>query len=95
MKMTDLKPIMNLKIYRKKERVVNFQSRIYRKDGSVIWLEWNAIYDKDLSIIYTVARDITDKKKLGLFRNESSKVLINLSSLSSLQKYSFKNFLTT
>lgn len=81
------------KLYRKKSRVVNCQSRIIRKDGGILWLEWNAVYDKDYSAIYTVARDITSKKNDHIFRENSNKLLIELSSESNLRNYSYTEFL--
>jgi PAS domain S-box-containing protein len=82
------------KLYRKQSRVVNCQSRILHKDGSVIWLEWNAVYDKELASIYVVARDITSKKLLHLFREKSNNLLIKLSSESSLRNYTYNEFLS-
>ena len=81
------------KLYRKESRVINCQSKIYHKNGSIIWLEWNAVYDAELSSIYTVARDITQKKNLTIFREQSSKVLIDLSAKSNLKHYKYKDFL--
>lgn len=82
------------KLYRKQSRVVNCQSRILHKNGSIIWLEWNAVYDKDLGAIYTVARDITDKKKKHIFKNKSSQLLVELNTLSNLRNHTLKEFAT-
>lgn len=81
------------KLYRKQSRVINCQSRIMHKNGSVIWLEWNAVYDKELGAIYTVARDITEKKNKHIFKNQSSKLLVDLNSSCNLSNHSLEEFL--
>jgi len=42
---------------------VNFENRYICKDGSLRWLSWRAIYDKDEGTTYATARDITERKK--------------------------------
>jgi PAS domain S-box-containing protein len=41
----------------------SFENRYLCKDGSHRWLLWNAAPDFDEKVIYSVARDITDRKK--------------------------------
>jgi PAS domain S-box-containing protein/putative nucleotidyltransferase with HDIG domain len=41
---------------------VNFQNRLRAKDGSYHWLEWTARSDVEEGMIYTVARDVTQRK---------------------------------
>ncbi len=42
---------------------MNFENRYRCKDGSVLWLAWNASYDKHDNTTYATARDITERKE--------------------------------
>ncbi|MEP6620374.1 MAG: PAS domain S-box protein [bacterium] len=44
-------------------RAVLFENRYLHKDGSYRWLLWNAAPDFDRSVIYSAARDITERKR--------------------------------
>lgn len=41
----------------------NFQVRHSKKNGENIWIEWNVISDKSNGKIYSIGRDITERKK--------------------------------
>ncbi|MBI5075342.1 MAG: response regulator [Nitrospirae bacterium] len=43
---------------------LNFENRYVHKDGSLRWLSWRAIYNKDDGITYATARDITERRSL-------------------------------
>jgi PAS domain S-box-containing protein len=45
------------------EKALSFENRYLCKDGSYKWLLWNAAPDLDNQVIYSVARDITGRKK--------------------------------
>jgi PAS domain S-box-containing protein len=45
------------------DKALGFENRYLCKDGSYRWLLWNAAPDSDERVIYSMARDITEKKK--------------------------------
>ncbi len=45
------------------EQALGFENRYRCKDGSYRWLLWNATADLDHEVIYSVARDITERKQ--------------------------------
>ncbi len=44
-------------------QALGFENRYICKDGSYRWLLWNASADLDNQVIYSVARDITERKQ--------------------------------
>jgi PAS domain S-box-containing protein len=44
-------------------QALGFENRYRCKDGSYKWLVWNATADLDLQVIYSVARDITERRQ--------------------------------
>ena len=44
-------------------QALGFENRYMCKDGSYRWLLWNAAPDRDHDVIYSVARDITERKR--------------------------------
>jgi PAS domain S-box-containing protein len=44
-------------------RAFSFENRYICKDGSYRWLVWNAAPDPEQGVIYSVARDITERKQ--------------------------------
>lgn len=50
----------------------NFQNRYFKKNGEIVHLEWVSTTEDTDGLIYAVARDITDRKKMNerLMRNE-------------------------
>ncbi|MGH7603911.1 MAG: PAS domain-containing protein [Gemmatimonadaceae bacterium] len=45
------------------DRALGFENRYLCKDGSYRWLRWNAAPDLGQSVIYSVARDVTEVKQ--------------------------------
>lgn len=45
-------------------RALGFENRYRCKDGSYRWFRWNAAPDPGHGVIYSVARDITEQKRL-------------------------------
>jgi PAS domain S-box len=52
------------KTVREGGKALGFENRYLCKDGSYRWLLWNAAPDHGQKTIYSVARDITDRKRL-------------------------------
>lgn len=46
------------------ERVISFENRYRSRDGSYRWLEWNATAYPHEKLIYFIARDITERKRM-------------------------------
>jgi PAS domain S-box-containing protein len=44
-------------------RALGFENRYLCKDGSFRWLLWNAAPDSEGRVIYSVARDVTERKR--------------------------------
>jgi PAS domain S-box-containing protein len=57
---------------------MNFENRYICKDGSLRWLSWRAIYNKNDGITYATARDITDRKQAEERAAASQKLLQNI-----------------
>ena len=51
------------------EKALAFENRYMCKDGSFRWLRWNASPDTGLRTIYSVARDVTDAKRIEAERD--------------------------
>ncbi|WP_264520562.1 PAS domain S-box protein [Flavobacterium sp. N1994] len=45
------------------EKVIHFTNRYRKKDGSYLWLDWNATPNSITGKIYCIARDISERKK--------------------------------
>ena len=44
--------------------MVNFQNRYVTKNGKIIWLEWTSVYFPDKEVVFAIANDVTEKKKI-------------------------------
>ena len=44
--------------------LVNFQNRYVTKSGVVVWLQWTSIYLDDSEVVFAIAKDITEQKKI-------------------------------
>jgi PAS domain S-box-containing protein len=53
----------------------NFENRYVCKDGSIRWLSWRAIYNKDEGLTYATARDTTELKQTEEALRESEERL--------------------
>lgn len=50
------------------EMALVFENRYVCKDGSFRWLRWNAAPDTEQGLIYAVARDVTESRRMELKR---------------------------
>ncbi|HEX9151341.1 MAG TPA: PAS domain S-box protein [Flavobacterium sp.] len=62
----------------KGEEIVNFEDRVRCKDGTYKWLDWHSTIDLQQGIVYSVARDITEKVK----NEQSLKIVSNFFEMS-------------
>ena len=62
------------KLYRG-ENIVNFENRYITKEGKVVWLSWTATSIAEEGIVYAVAKDITEEKKLRELNRQVGKLV--------------------
>ena len=68
-------------------QALGFENRYLCKDGSYRWFLWNAASDADARVIYSVARDITERKRAEEEREQLVQQLqAALAEVRSLQK---------
>jgi PAS domain S-box-containing protein len=48
----------------KGQQLLNFENRYIAKSGEIIWLEWTSIYFPDREIVFAIAKDVSERKKL-------------------------------
>lgn len=60
---------------RKGASVMNYKNRVRHKDGTYRWLDWNSNIDIKEGIIYSVARDHTEKIELELEQQNAVEAL--------------------
>jgi PAS domain S-box-containing protein len=66
---------------------LGFENRYLCKDGSFRWLHWNAAPDTGNKVIYSVARDVTERKRLTAEREQLlSELQSALAEVKSLQE---------
>ncbi|WP_170073264.1 PAS domain S-box protein [Mongoliibacter ruber] len=56
------------------ENAFNFENRLVKRNGEVVWLSWNGNASLDEGVIYATAKDITEEKKLKELVNDASKM---------------------
>ena len=44
--------------------LLNFVNRYVTKSGIIVWLEWTSIYITDKEIVFAIAKDITERKRI-------------------------------
>ena len=48
----------------KGKSLINFQNRYVAKKGKIIWLEWTSVYLPDKEIVFAIAKDVSERKKI-------------------------------
>ena len=56
----------------------NFVNRYVKKNGDIIWLEWTSIYFSEKEIVFAIAKDVTERKKMEMEVQEKYKTYKNL-----------------
>lgn len=46
------------------EATIHFENRLKCKKGEFRWFSWKAYYETETGLLYAIARDVTDKKRL-------------------------------
>ena len=44
--------------------LLNFENRYVSKSGQSVWLEWTSIYFPDKEIVFAIAKDVTERKRV-------------------------------
>jgi PAS domain S-box-containing protein len=56
---------------KKNNPLYNFENRYVTKSGEIVWLSWTSMPVKSQQLVFAIARNITDKKKLEEFSRTS------------------------
>ena len=70
------------------QEIRQFENRYLCKDGTIKWLAWNSYPYPEEKVLYGVARDVTDKKKI---ENKLKNRLKELACISSVRKETLQN----
>ncbi|MEM6445971.1 MAG: GAF domain-containing protein [Cyanobacteria bacterium P01_D01_bin.123] len=54
------------------QRITDFEHRLVHRDGTSLWLSWHAVPYENDQLIYAIARDITDRKRVELALQQQS-----------------------
>ncbi len=46
--------------------LLNFENRYTTKEGGYVWLSWTSIFFADSEIVFAIAKDVTERKKVDL-----------------------------
>ena len=65
-------------MYNGQPETIKFENRYIKKNGDIIWLEWNSVIDYDLQLSFSIARDITDYKIATEFGNQAKELMTHL-----------------
>ena len=44
--------------------LLNFENRYVAKNGDIVWLEWTSIYFSDRDVVFAIAKDVTERKRI-------------------------------
>lgn len=68
---------------------IQFENRYIRKDGQLIYLQWNTSLDSENETIFAIARDITEKKIIEEKLERSEKLLNASQAMVNMGSWSF------
>ncbi len=60
--------------------LLNFQNRYVTKSGTILWLEWTSIYFADSAVVFAIAKDISERKRIELETEEEYRKFKSLTS---------------
>ncbi len=58
---------------------IQFINRYQKKNGETIWLEWNTVADYEQKILFSVARDVSEKIRLQDFEKDVQELITSYS----------------
>ena len=65
-------------LYDGKPETIKFENRYIKKNGEIIWLEWNSVMDYELKLSFSIAREITNYKIASIFGDEAKQLMTDL-----------------
>ncbi len=68
---------------------IKFENRYIKKDGSIVYLEWNSTIDTTNQEIYAIARDVSDRRAIEDKLRHSERLLNETQSISKTGSWSF------
>lgn len=84
-------------LYDGKPETIKFENRYIKKNGEIIWLEWNSVMDYNQKLSFSIAREITSYKIASLFSNQAKELMTFLVTYSNElpEKNEFINYALT
>jgi PAS domain S-box-containing protein len=76
-------------IYTNGISTVKFENRYIKKDGSIVYLEWNSTIDNTKKEIYAIARDVSERRVFEDKLRQSERLLNETQSIAKTGSWSF------
>jgi PAS domain S-box-containing protein len=68
--------------------LINFENRYFTKSGELVWLQWTTISDAENLVIYGIAKNVTQRKRMEAERNNLLEHLSNINAELKLKSWS-------